>query len=336
MAFSAELQQRLSHELLKALKADKAGQISDVEEIMGGWESQIFSFQMELFSKGKSKIQHFVVRFYETGSVDASVAKDLRMMNAMKLLGLSVPQALVGLPSTSKDAKAYLVMEKIEGKLARFAIGADLLARQAQIQAKLHSLDIQTFEPNLMNFLSDPEISGDLERIVIEQEKKIERYQLSGFDQMQGYLREKMGVVHSRKAVLLHNDFHPENVIVRDKDEVLFIIDWGFADFGDARMDLAWTLLQIQHMQGSKERDEYLQDYEKAAGHEIIDLAFFEVLKLGARLVTLATWLLADFEAPIKKIDADAIRGTYKVHVINVYERVKEILGTPIEVFENL
>jgi len=240
------------------------------------------------------------------------------------------------LPTSVEDAKAYLVMEKIEGTLARHSIGDKLLAQQAHIQAKLHQLGIQALGEKLLTTMNDPLAASDLELLLNELEDQIEHHQLKGFVQLIGYLHEKLGRVQRGKPTLLHNDFHPENVIVQEKDEALFVIDWGFANFGDARMDLVWTLLQIEHMHGKPERRKYLDYYEQASGNAISDLEFFEVLKLGQRLVTIATWLLPNFATPIKKIDAKAIRGDYKVHVLKVYARMKEILGSPIELFEKL
>ena len=60
------------------------------------------------------------------------------------------------------------------------------------------------------------------------------------------------------------------------------------------------------------------------------------MLKLGARLITIALWLDEDVEIPVPKITKDSIRNEYKVHVLNVYDRVKEITRLEIPLFEGL
>jgi Ser/Thr protein kinase RdoA (MazF antagonist) len=159
---------------------------------------------------------------------------------------------------------------------------------------------------------------------------------LSDFKGLLEWLDVKRKQVKDTDLVFLHNDFHPENVIVDDASEELFVLDWGFAGMGDRRSDLAWTLHQLLFMLGAEARSAYLDFYEQAFGRTIENLEFFEVLKLAQRLSTIGLWLNPDYAHPIKKIDAEAIRTSYRIHVERVYQRVREMTGVEIRLFEEL
>ena len=53
-------------------------------------------------------------------------------------------------------------------------------------------------------------------------------------------------------------------------------------------------------------------------------------------MLTIATWLDKSVTIPVPKITRDAIRGDYKIHVLNVYRRLKQILAYSLPTFENL
>ena len=80
-------------------------------------------------------------------------------------------------------------------------------------------------------------------------------------------------------------------------------------------------------MLGRNAREAYLSAYEDAASQSVEHLAFFEALKFTERMVTIAQWLQSGFEIPIRKISQESLRGSYKVHIVNVYARLKEVTG---------
>ena len=65
-------------------------------------------------------------------------------------------------------------------------------------------------------------------------------------------------------------------------------------------------------------------------------LEYFEAVKFSERMLTIATWLDESVVIPVKKITREAIRGEYKIHVLNVYARLKEVTGLELPTIENL
>jgi hypothetical protein len=101
-------------------------------------------------------------------------------------------------------------------------------------------------------------------------------------------------------------------------------------------MDLAWSALLIGVSFGDRERLRFLRSYEGQGGAAIDHMEFFEVLKFTQRMLTIATWLDQRFEIPIKKITKVALRGEYKVHVTNVYARLRLLTGLRLPSIEDL
>ncbi len=54
------------------------------------------------------------------------------------------------------------------------------------------------------------------------------------------------------------------------------------------------------------------------------------------RMLTIATWLDEAVEIQIPRITKQAFRADYKVHVLNLYRRLKEITGLEIRTIEEL
>jgi aminoglycoside phosphotransferase (APT) family kinase protein len=77
------------------------------------------------------------------------------------------------------------------------------------------------------------------------------------------------------QAVVIHRDFHPNNVLVTS-DSSAFVIDWSNATVGDRRADLAWTRLILRSEDHPDRGDTSPRLYEQAANVVIERLGYFE------------------------------------------------------------
>ena len=150
------------------------------------------------------------------------------------------------------------------------------------------------------------------------------------------WLEERVEQGASTEYCLMHNDYHPQNLMLSSKDHQLTILDWSFVEIGDFRLELAWSALLFGVMFGEQYRLPLMEFYEEIRGRPIQHFKYFEVLKLTQRMLTIATWLDKSVTIPVPKITRDAIRGDYKIHVLNVYRRLKQILAYSLPTFENL
>jgi aminoglycoside phosphotransferase (APT) family kinase protein len=76
--------------------------------------------------------------------------------------------------------------------------------------------------------------------------------------------------------VVNHRNYTLSNVIVGPSG-AMSVVDWGW-QIGDARFDLAWTLLDLERAGMAELRDEVLAEYERVTGAPVADLAYFEVI----------------------------------------------------------
>lgn len=60
------------------------------------------------------------------------------------------------------------------------------------------------------------------------------------------------------------------------------------------------------------------------------------MLRLGARLLTIALWLDGAVELPVPKLTKSAIVGEYKPTLMTVYERFQELTGIGLRLFDQM
>jgi aminoglycoside phosphotransferase (APT) family kinase protein len=70
--------------------------------------------------------------------------------------------------------------------------------------------------------------------------RDIERFGLRGLDEAYRWLDERRHIVEEEEISLLHNDFHPLNIMA--SGEAMWVLDWTDAALGDRHHDLARTL----------------------------------------------------------------------------------------------
>jgi aminoglycoside phosphotransferase (APT) family kinase protein len=70
------------------------------------------------------------------------------------------------------------------------------------------------------------------------------QFALRGFLPIVAWLEERREAVPCLQPSLVHGDFHPNNILLRE-DGSAVVIDWAGLQASDARFDLAWTLLLV-------------------------------------------------------------------------------------------
>lgn len=298
--------------------------VEQIAELEGGWETAIYSFDAG---------DPLVARFYAGERGAARAVREAAVLGATAAAGVPVPTVVLVATEPSPFGTAVLVMERVEGvSLAGAPAGSEsLISRMAEHLAALHRVPIDdVFGSGVRRFDEPGFVKADVGTITAA----IGDYGLSEFDPLIGWLGGAMPPPQHESV--LHGDYHPENIIVGEGGSGLTILDWSFADVGDYRLDLAWSALWTGTMAGERARDTFLKDYGEAAGGPIDDLEYFEVLKLGARLVTVASWLGGSVEPPVEKITPAAIRSGYRETIMTVYERFRELTSIRLSLIERL
>ncbi len=90
------------------------------------------------------------------------------------------------------------------------------------------------------------------------------------------WLYERRKSVSSEGMVVNHRNYTLSNVLVGPTG-AMSVVDWGW-QIGDARFDLAWTLLDLERAGLGELRDDVLAEYERVTGAMVADLPYFEVV----------------------------------------------------------
>ncbi|MBI5287603.1 MAG: aminoglycoside phosphotransferase family protein [Chloroflexi bacterium] len=134
---------------------------------------------------------------------------------------------------------SLMIMPRVKGATVLDGIRSNpfrakrLLAGMADLHVELHAIPIDgcplPYERPLV------------ETFLAETRAKIEGLGLSHMDAGCGWLEAEHGAVATEEPVLVHNDFHPLNILV-DASGAMTVIDWSNAAVGDRHCDVAATI----------------------------------------------------------------------------------------------
>ena len=318
--------------------------ISDVEEISGGWETNIFSLRIHSKVSGAHTSDNLILRFFPGTNGATQAQKEFLVMQRLRELVLPVPKVELLVSENSPFGMPFIVMEKILGHtLANELQGASeekiihWIRSSAALLHQLHQIPWQeVIRNNSVHESMEKDPLAHVNSKLTDMIRTINRFQLIEFEPFLHWLQERVEYGASTELCLMHNDFHPQNLMLSPNNDQLTILDWSFAEIGDYRLELAWSVLLYGVQIGEEYRAPLLQTYEQYWGRPIDHFEYFEVLKFTDRMLTIATWLDERVTIPVEKITKDALRGDYKIHVLNVYRRLKQILGFSLPTIENL
>ncbi|MFQ5943645.1 MAG: phosphotransferase family protein [Anaerolineales bacterium] len=311
----------------------------ELDEFTEGWETDLYRLRLTGTRDGLPTDKELVLRLYKGADPILKAQLEFSIMTGVSQFGLPTPRvdALVTDPSVLGDP--FLVMEYIAGGTLDDKIKSSeiphFLDPMVEMLAKIHALPWRELIPDPGESLPRPDEPLAFIRSQLQQmDATVDRFKLTDFAPTMAWLREREVLGVATSPVLIHNDFHPQNILLRNDEMV--IIDWSFAEIGDYRMDLAWSVMLTGVMVGQELRPVMLEAYERAAGSAVENLEYFEVLKFTMRMLTIAAWLDETVDIPVAGITKQAIRGDYKVHVMNPYRRLKQITRIPIRMIEEL
>ncbi len=117
--------------------------------------------------------------------------------------------------------------------------------------SRIHSVDISSMD---LSFLPEQSkfLPGNLRQLFDLDESLDEARILENF---------KQSHTPVNRAVLLHGDFWPGNVLWKD-EKIVDVIDWEDAKLGDPLADLAISRLDILLTFGTRAMDEFTHRYE--------------------------------------------------------------------------
>jgi aminoglycoside phosphotransferase (APT) family kinase protein len=269
--------------------------ISKVKEITMGWETELYSFIVAFEETGHHVKEERVIRLYHGNGAAEKASREFKVMSYLFDAGYPVPEVF-HLETRAKILdKPFIIMEKIKGHnmmddllRASEKEQKSLMTLFIRLWVDLHNLEIPRTSEELYTYLSYgvSEIKDTqwyIERNLNWARKDVEGFSIRWMEPVLHWLDEHKAGVSSEKLSIIHRDFHPNNVMIRE-DGSLVVIDWGAVTVGDFRDDLAWTiLLGITYLDPSF-REIILKTYQEISGRKILDIEFFEVNAIFRRL----------------------------------------------------
>ncbi len=277
----------------QATFADKQNiQVSDPRRIADGWETEIFSFEIDYFLNGEPIHENIIMRIFPSNDAHEKSTKEFSVMRQLYAVGYPVPQVYHLEQENSPWGKPFILMERIEGGIMwPQLVGSNaekqeiLLTQFCDLFVQLHQLDWRSFADDVSRYDLKNRYQF-IDNTLNQGAGMLESFGLTGFLPVVEWMQQRRETVPCDQPALIHFDFHPANVMLRP-DETAVVLDWSWFDISDARFDLAWTLVLVSSFEGSSWRDRILQTYEQVNGAPVKQIEYFEVYACMRRLFSI-------------------------------------------------
>ncbi len=282
--------QRLHDDLLRYYHENlphvASPQVSDLTAISDGWETEVYTYTLR---QDGQPPQALILRMYPGQNSVSKSAHEFGVMRQLHAQGYPVPEVFHHCPDARWLGKPFVLMERIHGRpfgqllLEQPQEIAQHITRFCQSYVALHRLDPTPF----MAFGQQPTTPAEFLPRKLAATRHVmldsfgQRWALPVLD----WLDEQAVSVQPAPLSVLHNDFHPFNLLLTPDDR-LYVIDWGSLEVGDYRADLAWTLLLSSTHGDPAHYDLLLAEYDRVAGVSSEQMGFFDTL--------VALWRLFD------------------------------------------
>lgn len=308
--------------------------VSDVEAIGQGWESDIHGF----VAKSPTASHDLVLRAYTGPGGEQKAVIEGRGMP--RLLDANYPVPRVYHFETDRKALGlpFIIMERAEGTQLWPQMNHASESRRIALEhefvdlvVKLHRVDPEPFLEELMVDVADPH--QFTRRTFATWRSTVNDAPAAGFSAALDWFEANVANVAPLPATVVHNDFHPGNVLRTSSGETT-VLDWTGLGVADPRGDLAWTLmlLEIYGDVGAASRVKDAYSDQLAAP----DLDFFMAAAYMKRLYSLVISLTQGPEALGMRAEAEAAMRRELQNSGQTYGGFRNITGLRLPSFEEL
>jgi aminoglycoside phosphotransferase (APT) family kinase protein len=195
-----------------------------------------------------------------------SLADEFAVLQAAYEAGVKVPRPIEYLPDL--DGREAFVMERLDGetigrRVVRMSLPPELPVQLAGELARIHAIPVER-----VPFLRE----ARLERLVEELDEVGEPH--PAIELGLWWLREHRPP--ARRPVLNHGDFRIGNVVVREREGLVGVLDWEFAHVDEPVRDLAFSLVRAwrfgvpeKRLGGIGDAEPYVDRYNELTGFDV-------------------------------------------------------------------
>ncbi len=301
--------------------------VEDFEDVTVGWETQIVAFTF----KQSGEALDLVARIYSGLSSGRKAEREFNIMHHLASAGYPVPRVYSYEAEAGTLEAPFIVMERIRGGTLWDVFFStpvekrkEVLAVNSRLMAQLHEVSPAKVLPGFSRVKTRHHVLSRIEAETGE----VTTYGLnSAFSPLVTWLQKNIREVIESPLCLIHQDFHPRNVLLRP-DGSPVVIDWSTCVVGDFREDLCWTALLAGSFIDEPLKAAVYESYSDVSSRELADLPYFEALAGLRRLADAAVTVKAGAEArgmrPETKKEIEGNRPHYK-KIIKWIEDLTEI-----------
>jgi aminoglycoside phosphotransferase (APT) family kinase protein len=330
----------ISSQLLRLYADRESAQVLDLARISDGWETDVYSLAVEHGQASGREREELILRLYPGEDAVDKSAREFNAMDKLYHLGYPVPRVIHLEQDGVLLGRPFVIMERINGRSLGAISDASPMQRKLELLtlfcrmfADLHTLDWRPFalDPSLHETQRPDET---VRHQLSHWQGYTHALQFDAFDPVFAWLRERLPSVQFGSPSVIHMDFHPHNILLRE-DGAAFVIDWTNVDVSDYRLDLSWTLLLMSTYGSPESRELVLGEYERAAGHSVEQIEYFEVAACLRRLFSILVSLAAGAERLGMRPGAEAMMKNVD-HIGSVYARLRQRTGIAIAEVDRL
>jgi len=303
--------------------------VEGFEDITVGWETQIVAFTLH---QPGGEALGLVARIYGAGA-GGKAEQEFDVMRRLGSVGYPVPAVYAYEASGETLGAPFIIMERVTGGTLWDVFFAgprgrygDVLAVNIKLMARLHEIPPAKVLPGVSRLRTRRRVT---ERVG-EEAKELDGHGLrDAFHSLIEWLTDNAGSLTESPTCLIHQDFHPRNILLRP-DGSPVVIDWSSCAVGDFREDLCWTALLAGAFIDEPLRRAVYDGYGGASARELVDLPYFEAYSGLRRLADAAVTMKAGATARGMRPEALGEMERNRPHYSRVLSVVVEATGTPM------
>ena len=266
--------------------------VSDLQSLAKGWETELFSFKFTYEKERKKFEEQLILRMYPGTNRKEKTEWEYKVLTALFNAGYPVPKTHIIELNEEVLEKPFIIMDRIKGEdMGKLFLAAveendqetilSIIKLLCKLFVKLHNIEWQAL-PLEIKDVGALNPYYFIDRKILVYGKMINQSEFHELQPILDWLIERKNDAYSKKISVIHRDFHPHNIIVTEEREA-FVVDWPSCSIGDYREDLGWSLLLTYAYTNKEIRDMILEYYEKEKGSKVENIDYFEILAILRR-----------------------------------------------------
>ena len=255
----------------------KSAKLISWQVMKGGSSTDVFLLKIQQ----KNEILKYVLRTQGSKPAENSTKVEFALLNSLYLQNIPVSRPIYLDTSCNIIDKPFMIMTYLDGDIDS-PDNKDLNSISKMVEALkvIHGIDVSAL----------PKLS-----LRIDPLSNIETLLPSGakWDDLKTFLLSLSSQRYKGKSVLLHGDFWSGNILW-ENNEIVGILDWEYAAFGDPLYDLAVTSLEMRYQYGERGMEQCKSFYGKSFELDNYRLSLWLIFIAASTHYHIKSWNLSE------------------------------------------